>query len=103
MNIGIVTTWFERGAAQVSHQYKEILGQDNEVFIYARGGEKYARNNPKWDTPDVTWGKKTVFQLNGTPIHKKELFGQKSGGLKRVAILIIILKKLFLFLKYLIF
>jgi len=72
MNIGIVTTWFERGAAQVSHQYKEILGQDNEVFIYARGGEKYARNNPKWDTPDVTWGKKTVFQLNGTPIHKKD-------------------------------
>lgn len=72
MNIGIVTTWFERGAAQVSFQYKEILQKNNKVFIYARGGEKYAKKNPKWDTDEVTWGKKSFFQLNATPIHKKD-------------------------------
>ena len=38
MNIGIVTTWFERGASYVSLQYATILKQDNSVFIYARGG-----------------------------------------------------------------
>ena len=44
MNIGIVTTWFDRGAAQVSKQYMDVLQENNDVFIYARGGEKYAKN-----------------------------------------------------------
>ena len=55
-NIGIVTTWFERGAAYVSRAYKEILSENNKVFIYARGGEEYAIGNPSWDLPEVTWG-----------------------------------------------
>lgn len=38
MNIGIVTTWFERGASYVSLQYANILKENNSVFIYARGG-----------------------------------------------------------------
>ncbi|MCX6403728.1 MAG: glycosyltransferase family 4 protein [Actinobacteria bacterium] len=38
MRVGIVTTWFERGAAYVSRQYREVL------------------NN--WDGPTVTWAKK---------------------------------------------
>ena len=70
MNIGIVTTWFERGASQVSRQYRDLLNKKNNVFIYARGGEKYERNNPIWDTQDVTWGKKAYFQTNGTPIKR---------------------------------
>lgn len=57
MKIGIVTTWFERGAAYVSRQYRDVLAQQHEVFIYARGGESYAQGDPNWDTPDVTWGR----------------------------------------------
>lgn len=55
MNIGIVTTWFERGASYVSRQYMDVLQKTDEVFIYARGGEKYAKGNPKWDLPNVHW------------------------------------------------
>ena len=68
MNIGIVTTWFERGAAYVSRQYMEVLQKTDEVFIYARGGEKYEVGNPKWDLPNVHWGKKDKISiLSGTP------------------------------------
>ena len=60
MRIGIVTTWFERGAAYVSRLYMEtLLKQGNEVYIYARGGESYAIDNPKWNIPNVKWGKRT--------------------------------------------
>ena len=27
------------------------------VYIYARGGESYARNQSEWDRDFVTWGK----------------------------------------------
>jgi len=55
MNIGIVTTWFERGAAYVSRAYMMTLSQKHNVFIYARGGERNLRGDPKWDQPYVTW------------------------------------------------
>lgn len=58
MNIGIVTTWFERGAAMVSRAYMDALSPRHGVFIYARGGERYAQGDPKWDLPNVTWGKR---------------------------------------------
>jgi len=59
MNIGIVTTWFERGAAYVSKAYMEALQQQgHNVFIFARGGEEYAQGDPSWDLPNVTWGKR---------------------------------------------
>lgn len=58
MNIGIVTTWFERGASYVSKSYFETLSLKHNVYIYARGGEKYAIGDPKWDFEYVTWGKK---------------------------------------------
>lgn len=61
MRIGIVSSWFERGAAYVSRQFMEILQQTDEVFIYARGGEKYAKGDPKWDLDNVYWGKRTGF------------------------------------------
>lgn len=70
MNIGIVTTWFERGAAYVSKLFQQSLEQDNQVFIYARGGESYAKGDPKWDTHEVTWGKKIRTPFVSTVIHK---------------------------------
>lgn len=76
MNIGIVTTWFERGAAYVSKQFESVLAQENNVFIYARGGESYAIGNSKWDKPNVTWGKrrKVPFSGGGTVIDKKDFY-----------------------------
>ena len=69
MNVGIVTTWFERGAAYVSRQYLEALRSDsnNSVYIYARGGESYARNQSEWDRDFVTWG-----YCGATGIEKKD-------------------------------
>lgn len=61
MRIGIVTSWFERGAAYVSRQFMDVLQKTDEVFIYARGGEKYAIGDPKWDLPNVYWGKRKEF------------------------------------------
>lgn len=55
-NIGIVTTWFERGAGYVSRAYKAVLEREHTVYIYARGGEGYAIGDPCWDGPEVTWG-----------------------------------------------
>ncbi len=55
MNIGIVTTWFERGAAYVSRAYMETLSVSHNVYIYARGGESYATKDTKWNLPCVTW------------------------------------------------
>lgn len=63
MNIGIVSTWFERGAGYVSRQYKEILEKQNNVFIYARGGEAYAIGNEKWDSSCVTWGNRVSIPI----------------------------------------
>jgi glycosyltransferase involved in cell wall biosynthesis len=57
-NIGIVTTWFERGAAYVSRQYMDAIQKREKVFVYVRGGEKYANNDAEWGLPNVTWGKK---------------------------------------------
>lgn len=70
INIGIVTTWFERGAAYVSKQYYDKLSQKYKVYVYARGGEEYAINQPNWNQEYVTWGKKinvpvsTAIDLN---------------------------------------
>jgi len=58
MNIGIVTTWFERGAAYVSKAYMDVLSKDHNIYIYARGGHYYALGDPVWDLPNVTYGKR---------------------------------------------
>jgi glycosyltransferase involved in cell wall biosynthesis len=63
MNVGIVTTWFERGAAYVSRQYRDVLSVEHEVFIYARGGESFAIGDPRWDDGRVTWAKKCFNPL----------------------------------------
>lgn len=71
MNIGIVTTWFERGAAYVSRQFESVLSRDNNVYIYARAGEKYAKGDPNWDHSNVYWSKR-YSGLITTYIYKKE-------------------------------
>jgi 1,2-diacylglycerol 3-alpha-glucosyltransferase len=62
-NLAIVTTWFERGAAYVSKQLMKILSKNYNVFIYVRGGEKYARGDENWDKNYVWWGKKKYFPI----------------------------------------
>lgn len=57
MNIGILTTWFERGAAYVSKTYMDVLSEKHDVFIYARGGEKKSKGDSRWDLPNITYGK----------------------------------------------
>jgi 1,2-diacylglycerol 3-alpha-glucosyltransferase len=63
VKIGIVTTWFERGAAYVSRAYLETLSVKHEVFIYARAVERYAQSDPKWDSRYVTWGKQVPGKI----------------------------------------
>lgn len=73
MRLGIVSTWFERGAAYVSRQYRSVLASSGyEVRIYARGGERYAKGDPVWDTSDVTWGKRVQQPWGGTYIDRQD-------------------------------
>jgi len=67
MNIGIVTTWFENGAGHVSKSYERVLEKQCRVFIYARGVVA-AKNDPKWDCPNVTWA---PHHPCSTGIHKR--------------------------------
>ena len=53
MHIGIVTTWFERGAAYVSRQYRDALAGQHTVFIFARGIAHGARRC-EVSAPEVT-------------------------------------------------
>lgn len=69
MNIGFVSTWFERGAAYVTKQYIDALKDNHNIFVYARGGKEYGKGNSKWDLPYVTWG----LKLNGTNINFKHI------------------------------
>lgn len=55
MNIGIVTTWFERGASYVSQQYIQTLSIKHSMFVYARGGEKFG-TGMEWQGSNVTFG-----------------------------------------------
>ena len=73
MNIGIVTTWFERGAAYVSKQYEQSLDSKNSVFIYARGGEHYEKKDKNWVKENVYWSKRYNNNVN-TFMGKKEFF-----------------------------
>ncbi|WP_283676432.1 glycosyltransferase family 4 protein [Clostridium perfringens] len=72
MKIGFVSTWFERGAAYVTKQYLNLLKENHEVFVYARGGEKYAIGDEEWDKSYVTWGTHlgTVDEISWTDFKK---------------------------------
>jgi 1,2-diacylglycerol 3-alpha-glucosyltransferase len=84
MNIGIVTTWFERGAAYVSKQIENTLSKEHQVYIYARGGEKYEKGNPNWDKENVTWGKRTAFSGPTSINHNDFLKWLKNKNIKIV-------------------
>lgn len=72
MRVGIVSSWFERGAAYVSMQFKEAFQSlGYEVFIYARGGEEFAKKNPKWDSENVTWNR-FLFSPVPTDIDRRQ-------------------------------
>ncbi len=58
MRIGLVTAWFERGAAYVSRQYRDLLSEHHEVFVFARGQGLTGKGDPRWDDPLVTWAVK---------------------------------------------
>lgn len=58
MNIGFVSTWFERGAAYVTRNYMNLLKDKHNVYVYARGGEEMPKTNSDWNLPNVTWGLK---------------------------------------------
>lgn len=57
MKIALVTTWFERGAAYVSRQYRDALRAEHEVVVYARGGGSSGRGDARWNGAGVTWGR----------------------------------------------
>jgi glycosyltransferase involved in cell wall biosynthesis len=61
MKIGIVTTWFERGAAYVSRQYEQILCDNHEVFINSRGGPICTDNS--WNKTNLKKGKHTFIPV----------------------------------------
>ncbi len=72
MKIGIVTTWFERGAAYVSKIYRDLLVKEgHEVYVYARGGEDVAsQRDAKWNQSYVTRDE----TYTGMLINKRQFF-----------------------------
>jgi 1,2-diacylglycerol 3-alpha-glucosyltransferase len=71
--VGIVTTWFDRGAAFVSKQIMEVLLPEFDVFIYARG-EKYENHCSYWNLENVHWGKR-VYWVGSGKIDKRDFIG----------------------------
>ncbi len=61
--IGIITTWFERGAAHVSKAIMDVIDRDFEVHIYARGGEVEAGHPSAWSGENVHWGSTVPYAM----------------------------------------
>ena len=68
MRVGIVTTWYPRGAAYVSQQYARALEPAHELFIFARGGERPAASDTEWHGPNVHWGREPVIDAGPTSL-----------------------------------
>jgi len=72
MKIGIVTTWYERGAAYVSKQIRDVLIQQNhDVFIFSRFFCPNIPKNTKWNEEFVTRARRQESPMP-TDINKKE-------------------------------
>lgn len=57
MNIGFVSTWYERGGAYVTKAYLDaVRSGGHQVYVYARGDNGLGKGNPDWDMPYVTFG-----------------------------------------------
>lgn len=61
MRVGLVSMWFERGAAYVTHMLRDVIAREHDTFILARTGGVYGQ--PKleitgyWALPNLTtWG-----------------------------------------------
>ncbi|MHB1454850.1 MAG: glycosyltransferase family 4 protein [Saccharofermentanales bacterium] len=71
MNIGFVSSWLERGASYVTKLYIDaLMAGGHKVFVYARSGEEFLKDDPKWNLPYVTWG----LRLAGTNINKNHFY-----------------------------
>ena len=74
MKIGIVTTWFERGAAYVSKQIRDVLIQQNhDVLIFSRFFCPEIPKNTQWNEEFVTRARRQESPMP-TDINKKEFF-----------------------------
>tara|TARA_B110000211_G_C14092689_1_gene560144 strand:- start:4822 stop:6069 length:1248 start_codon:yes stop_codon:yes gene_type:complete len=72
MKIGIVTTWFERGAAYVSKQIRDVLVQQgHEVCIFSRFFCPEIPKHSKWNEAFVTRARRQASPMP-TDINKKE-------------------------------
>lgn len=54
--LGIVSTWFERGATRVSLAYIDVLKEHFDIRVYARGGDEFPHSDPNWNHDFVHWG-----------------------------------------------
>lgn len=54
--LGIVSTWFERGATRVSLAYIAVLKEQFSIRVYARGGDEFPHDDPAWNHDFVHWG-----------------------------------------------
>ena len=60
-NIGLVSTWHERGASYVTKNYLEIFKElKMNCFVYARD-EEYAIGDNVWDNDKVYWAKRSFL------------------------------------------
>lgn len=86
MNIGIVTTWFERGAAHVSRQFMDaLIAEGHSVYIFARGGEEFATGDKYWDLDNITWNSFRESPVIFMDMDKKQyLSWLKNNGIEAV-------------------
>lgn len=75
MNIGIVTTWMQRGATFVTIAYAKSLLLKHNVFIFARGGEEYDGSVAPELANSVFYSKPSIFDFSGTPVNRREFLG----------------------------
>ena len=54
----------------MSKQFADIIGQRHPVFIYARGGESFAKEDPRWNLPNVHWSK--AYKVYRSYVAKRE-------------------------------
>jgi len=69
MKIGIVTTWYERGAAYVSRQYADVLRDNNDIYIYSRGSK--SEIGDEWLGENIHIAKNSFIPITCS-IHRKD-------------------------------
>ena len=71
MNIGIVTTWEERGASYVSKQYYDALSTRFNVKVFARGGRNKSSGSVLFDE-NKCYRSRASTRIYSTYINKHE-------------------------------